>query len=224
MNAGSNRPPAAINEVQQQQLIAALQQAARVEDPLFRELAARKISSVIGEAQTLAAGEIVFHNTEAWRAAYERLLQELDFSTYYSVAWVRTSGYWRDQPGLRSIRLNYELLDQGLAIERILILPDDLWPGGAPPSASIRTWIEEQHYRGVNVALVRQSDLFRESDLICDFGVYGTRATGEQLLDDRSRTIQFKLSFQPDAVRRARDRWDRLAVFSISCRQALDLD
>lgn len=193
-------------------------------DPLFRELALNRLTDISDEAQSLSSGEIVFQNTETWRAAYEKLLLSLDFSTYRSVAWVRTSDYWRDQAGRRSIRLNYELLDRGLQIERILILPPALWSAdSAAPSTSIRTWIEEQHYRGITLSLVREQDLTGEHDLIRDFGIYGNRATGEQELDEHSRTICFRLSFSTDAVRRAENRWSRLQVFSVSCSQALDL-
>jgi hypothetical protein len=164
-------------------------------------------------------------NTETWRSAYEQLLTELNFSTYFSVAWVRTADYWRDQAGRRSIRLNYELLDRGLHIERMLILPETLWlPRSAAPSDSIRIWIEEQHYRGVTLSLVRQSDLIRDSDLIADFGIYGHRAIGEQELDEQSRTIRFRLVFGEGAVHRARARWDRIKVFSVPCLQVLDLN
>jgi hypothetical protein len=192
-------------------------------DPLFRELALSRLTDISDEARALRGGEIVFQNTETWRAAYEKLLLDLDFSLYRSVAWVRTSDYWRDQAGRRSIRLNYELLDRGLQIERILILPPTLWSAdSAVPSTSIRTWIEEQHYRGITLSLVREQSLTGEHELIRDFGIYGDRATGEQELDDYSRTICFRLSFSSDTVRRAENRWSRLQVFSVSCSQALD--
>jgi hypothetical protein len=203
----------------------ALQEATAIEDPLFRELALDRLARLRDEARGLAAGEIVFLNTETWRSAYEKLLTELNFSTYYSVAWVRTADYWRDQAGRRSIRLNYELLDRGLSIERMLILPEPLWSTrSAAPSDSIRIWIEEQHYRGITLSLIRQSDLFRDSDLISDFGIYGQRATGEQELDEQSRTIRFLLTFGDAAVQRARARWDRIKVFSVPCLQVLDLN
>jgi hypothetical protein len=207
-----------------QQIARDLERIGENADPLFRELALSRLTDISDEARALRGGEVVFQNTETWRAAYEKLLLGLDFSVYRSVAWVRTSDYWRDQAGRRSIRLNYELLDRGLQIERILILPPTLWTAdSAVPSTSIRTWIEEQHYRGITLALVREQGLADERDLIRDFGIYGDRATGEQELDEQSRTICFRLSFTTDAVRRAENRWSRLKVFSVSCSQALDL-
>jgi len=215
---------AALESTQRRDIVAALDKIPSQQDPLFRELALVRTAALRDEVELLAAGEIVFANTETWRAAYERLLVGLNMSTYYSVAWVRTSDYWRDQAGRRSIRLNYDLLDRGLQIERILILPDGLWPiDSALTSDSIKIWIEEQHYRGISLSLVRQSDLKRESDLITDFGIYGARAVGEQELDDQSRTVRFCLTFGDAAVRQARERFDRLKVFSTPCREVLDL-
>ncbi|MBA3482443.1 MAG: hypothetical protein H0T51_11565 [Pirellulales bacterium] len=214
-----------LEAAQRRELDLALQQISTVKDPLFRDLAFTRTQQLLAEAKSLAGGELVFMNTETWRAAYEKLLLELDFSTYFSVAWVRTSDYWRDQAGRRSIRLNYELLDRGLQIERILILPETLWPPQpTAPSDSISTWLQEQHYRGIKLSLARQPDLIREPDLISDFGIYGDRAAGEQELDDHSRTIRFRLAFGEAAARRARQRWDRLTVFSVPCSQVLDLN
>lgn len=209
---------------QRNQIAQALDQISRSSDPIFRELALARLADMRAEAQALCRGEIIFQNTETWRAAYEKLLSSLDFSLYRSVAWVRTADYWRDQPGRRSIRLNYDLLDRGLAIERVLILAPELWGQGTPfPNASIRTWIEEQHYRGISLSLVREQDLAGEPDLLRDFGIYGERATGEQELDKQSRTKRFRLDFSEEAITQATDRWNRLQIFSISCLQAIDL-
>ena len=56
------------------------------------------------------------------------------------------------------MRLNYDLVTRGFRIERILILPDELWPFEERlPSPEIRPWIEEQQERGIRVSLVRES-------------------------------------------------------------------
>jgi len=193
-------------------------------DPLFRQLALAETGLAANQLARLSAGEIVYTSTSSWRAAYEELLRGLDFTIYRSVARVRTSSYWRDSAGKRSLRLNYDLLDRGLRIERVLILPELLWPMQAPlPNSNILTWIEEQHYRGIALSLVRESDLFSESDLISDFGIYGERATGEQELDEESRTISFRLSFSEAAVHSAHERWSRIQVFSRPCQEVIDL-
>ena len=120
------------------------------------------------------------------------------------MAWVKTADYWQDRPGQQSIRLNYDLLDRGVGIERIVILGWNLWlPEIHLPGNSIRRWLEEQHYRGISLALVRESDLVNEPDLLRDFGIYGTRATGEQELDEQSRTVRFELRFDEPGIRLA---------------------
>ena len=72
------------------------------------------------------------------------------------------------------------------------------------------------------MVLVRESDIASEPDLLADFGIYGERATGEQELDDQSRTIRFILHFDPQSVRLARDRWDRLQLYTTSFADLLD--
>ena len=86
----------ALEEAQRSELDAALHQISAIHDPLFRELSFVRTQELLAEAKSIAAGELLFLNTETWRAAYEKLLLQLDFSTYYSVAWIRTSDYWRD--------------------------------------------------------------------------------------------------------------------------------
>ncbi len=66
-------------------------------------------------------------------------------------------------------------------------LAHELWPQGPPlPSAEILPWVEEQHNHGLWVCLVREGDLAREVDLLCDLAIYGDRAVGELETDERS--------------------------------------
>jgi hypothetical protein len=215
---------AVLESDQRRELADALEQIPSRQDSLFRELALVRVASLLDEAKYLASGDIVFLNTETWRAAYARLLHCADISTYYSVAWMRSSDYWCDQAGRGSIQLNFELLDKGLQIERILILPQALWRNGeSAPSAVVRIWMEQQHYRGIRISLVRESDLKGERDLISDFGIYGKRAAGEHEIDEFGRTVRFRLSFSEAAVLRAQERWERLSIFSVPCGQVIDL-
>lgn len=105
---------------------AVIEIAARL-DPAYRELATARLDRLGRELETLAAGVIPFQTTETWRVAYESLLRSPGLYLYRSVAWVRTPDYWRDEPGRKSLALNYELHDEGrLSVERIVILADDL--------------------------------------------------------------------------------------------------
>jgi hypothetical protein len=121
------------------------------------------------------------------------------------------------------MQVNFEAAHRGVLIERIIILRDDLWPPGAPlPQEAILPWVQEQHNHGLWLTLVREGDLAPEPDLRCDVGIYGNLAVGTQEVDDRARTCRFSLSFDPQEVRLARDRWRRLSLYALSFRELLD--
>lgn len=192
-------------------------------DPILREVATLKLGSVASEVQALAGGTVVFSGTEAWRTVYERLLEAPDVKEYRSVAWVRSRNYWLDAPGQRSMRANFAAAFRGVLIERVVIVRDELWPqGSALPADEVLSWVQEQNDHGLWLKLVRESALAAEPDLLCDFGVYGDRAAGTQELDERCRTLRFTLSFDPQTVRLARQRWDRLALYAVPLRKLLD--
>ncbi|NLX97811.1 MAG: hypothetical protein GXY83_16735 [Rhodopirellula sp.] len=192
-------------------------------DEILQEAAVAKLAAVQEDVRHLAQGQLVFSATEAWRATYEQLLRSLDLHRYQSVAWLRNEDYWQDIPGRQSMQLNFDLLQQGVPIERILILCDFFWPFGAErPAADICDWIDEQYFRGMSIALVRESALEGEPDLLCDFGIYGNRATGLLELDEQCRTTRFTFDFSPEALRLAEDRWKRLALYAIPYGNLLD--
>ncbi|MFO0850763.1 MAG: hypothetical protein U0871_19735 [Gemmataceae bacterium] len=201
----------------------ALTELAAQSDPILKEFAGLKLASLAEQIRGLAGGEIEFAGTETWRTVYDKLLRSADLREYRSVAWVRAAGYWQDQPGRQSMAANFEAAHRGVLVERVIVLRDDLWPPTDPlPTDAIRPWIEEQHNHGLWVALVRESDLAAEPGVLSDFGLYGGRAVGVQELDERARTVRFTLSFDRQAVRLARDRWDRLYLFATPYRTLLD--
>ncbi len=196
---------------------------ARQSDPILRDAALEKFASVAEQIAGLADGKVAFALTEGWRTLYERLLRTPALKTYRSVAWVRSPDYWQDAPGRQSMRVNFEAAEAGVLVERVVILRDDLWPAGELlPLPAIFPWIEEQHNHSLRVSVVRESDVARETDLLADVGIYGTRAVGTQELDERSRTLRFTLDLDPQAVRAAEDRWRRLALYAVSVRSLLD--
>lgn len=201
----------------------ALVDLAAQSDPILREIAVLKLSSVNGQIESLADGTVVFAGTEAWRTVYEKLLGSNDIRDYRSVALVRTKDYWQDPPGRQSMQVNFDAAYRGLLVERIIILRNELWPKGAHlPVPEILPWIEDQHNHGLWVCLVRESELTHEADLLTDIGIYGDRALGTQELDERCRTLRFVLQFDPQAVRLAKDRWKRLLVYTTSFQRLLD--
>lgn len=194
---------------------AALSDLAKQIDPVLRQYALLKLAAITEEVRSLASGKVVFSSTETWRTVYEDLLQSPALKTYKSVAWVKTRTYWQDQPGRQSMRMNFQAVKRGVQIERIVVLGSALWgPSEILPVPEVRRWIDEQHERCIQVSLVRESELGGEADLLCDFGIYGDRATGIQELDEQSRTLRFLLLFDQQSIKLAQDRWARLSLYA----------
>jgi hypothetical protein len=208
---------------QYQDISAGLTALAGRTDPILRRIALVKFASVTEQIDGLASGKIVFSLTEGWRTVYEELLRSPDVHRYRSVAWVRTPEYWQDTPGKQSIQVNFEAVHRGVLVERIVILRDELWSrNDLMPSSEILPWIEDQHNRGIWVALVRESDISREPDLLVDMGIYGDRAVGIQELDDNCRTIRFTLNLDPQAIELATAHWEQILLYTKSFSSLLD--
>jgi hypothetical protein len=192
-------------------------------DPVLRQFTLLKLTSVNEQVRSLAEGRVVFSGTETWRTVYEQILESLDSGPYLSVAWAKTPDYWQDQPGRQSMQVNYRLAARGLVIERIIIIRDEFWPVGAPlPSPELANWIANQYEHGLSIFLIREGQVAAEPELLGDFAVYGERATGVQELDEQSRTLRFVLNFNRQAIDLARDRWERIALFSTPYLDVLD--
>lgn len=193
-------------------------------DPIFRELALESLDETVHQVHTLANGELLFEGTETWRLVYERLLRSRDLHRYRSVAWIQSPSYWQDEPGRKSMAVNFELQNSGqLTIERIAIIADELWPETEVwPVETLRQWIHEQYARGIQISYVRQSAIAAEPDLLADIGIYGSRAVGTQELDEHARTTRFRLVFDFNFVTAAEDRWNRLSVYSETFASYLD--
>lgn len=204
-------------------LMASLERIGQQPDPLFRELAILKLGGFGKQIEAISNGHFVFYETETWRTAYATLLNTATTKTYYSASWVTSACYWVHEPGRQSMQVNFRLVRRGYWIERTIILAEDLWPAHEHlPVDDIRAWIDEQHTQGVFIRLVRAADLEDERDLPSDFGIYGNRAVGEQVLDEDSRTVSFHLSFGEQRLREALDRWQRLNLFAAEYRGLLN--
>jgi energy-converting hydrogenase Eha subunit A len=205
------------------QIAGSLSALAQRTDPILRRIALLKLASVAEQIDGLGSGKIVFALTEGWRTVYEEILRSPDLREYRSVSWVRSPKYWQDEPGAQSMRVNFEAVERRVLVERIVILRDDLWPAGeALPSPKILPWIKEQHNHGLWIALVRESELSRESELLIDMGIYGDRAVGTQELDDACRTLRFTLDLDPETVQLADSKWQRLLLYARSFASILD--
>ncbi|WP_442483379.1 hypothetical protein [Aeoliella sp. SH292] len=192
-------------------------------DPVFRAAVLTRLLALGNELELVSRGKITFRETESWRAAYRDLLQDKSLRLYRSVAWVKSPSYWQDAPGRQSIRANYDAMNRGVLIERIFILPAELWPAGQLlPNEIVLPWIMDQYNHGVWVLLCLEADIAAEPDLPLDFGIYGNSAVGRQDMDDDCRTREFLLEFNPEAVKLAEDRWRRLTLHATPLRTLLD--
>ncbi|MDX1928304.1 MAG: hypothetical protein SFV81_17385 [Pirellulaceae bacterium] len=202
----------------------ALKHISQIPDQVFREAALQQIAVAKSELERVAEGTLTFEGTESWRLVYESLLRSNHVFLYRSAAWVKSSQYWQDEPGKQSAQLNLHLVDrQHLNIERIFILSDSVWPPDQRfPSEPILGWIDEHHRHGMWIKLVRESAIANETDLLSDFGIYGSHAVGEQIQDDKCRTIRFILRFNFEAVVDAEKRWQRLGIYSQAYRDLLE--
>lgn len=193
-------------------------------DPVYRDIALEQVDELATRLTSIAAGTLVFEGTETWRIVYERLLRSPGLFLYRSVAWIKSAGYWQDEPGRKSMLVNFDLHDrERLMIERIAIVADELWRDGSPRLVEpIHGWLQQHVARGIPIRVVRQSALASEPDLIADIGIYGSRALGTQFLDEHCRTVRFALCFDYPRVVEAEARWNRLAVYAESYSVHLD--
>jgi hypothetical protein len=193
-------------------------------DPIYRELALQQLAGTSEHLRQVAQGEISFRDTEVWRLAYEQLLRSPGLYQYRSVSWMTTDSYWQDEPGRQSMKLNLELHErQQITVERIVILKDSDWSNDRElPIPKIRQWIHGQHVHGIWIAMVRESQLENEPDLLEDIGIYGSRAVGIQRIDEQAKTKSFVLKFDMNAIEEAEARWRRLQVYATSYGDLLD--
>lgn len=207
-----------------EKIVAGIELSLNIDQKLFRELALEQLKQIGQVSESLGKGVISFEETEAWRLAYEKILRDDSVRLYYSVSLIESTDYWQDEPGKRSIELNYQLQDEkGLNIERIAIIDDSLWEvDSTRPQQEVFNWLFDQYRNGIWIELVRKSSILDEPDLLVDFGQYGDIAVGHQLLDSKSRTSLFRLSFNKDDIETANQRWKRLTMFTVSMREILD--
>jgi len=182
------------------------------EDEVLREQAALRLSQMATEAEDLAAGKLVFESTETWRAVYEAVLAGCRQRRYLSVAVIETEDYWRDRPGRASLEFNYRLVQHGFNVGRTLLIDEFFWPEKSDlPDKQLLHWAKAQQDEGITVRVARLTEV--EEDLRLDFGVYGERAVGYQVVDESGKTQRFMLLFDAASRQLAEDRWRRLELF-----------
>ena len=194
----------------------ALRQISQIPDPVFRTAALQQLDAIGKTLDNLGQGTLVFDNTESWRLVYEQMLRSKVVYLYKSVAWIRDSSYWQDEPGQKSLRLNGELVSsQQLTMERIFIIRDSLWPINSQEIIpKLKRLIEDHRRYGIKLQLIQESSLTNDQDLIADFGIYGSHAVGYQVNDEQNHSTRFTLHYDFDKVAQAEQRWDRLLTYA----------
>jgi hypothetical protein len=208
-----------------QQLRALSKQLAQPGSPVFEREARMRLRTVGKTLEELNAETLSFKCTETWRSIYEEVLANCRSKRYLSVALINSDGYWRDQPGQCSLQFNYRLVKASYFVHRLFIIDDYFWPPAARlPENDLMRWIHQQYDQGIEISLVRVSELQLEPDLIADFGVYGDEAVGYQQTDQDGRTQRYELHFDATRVAAAEQRWNKLQLFSLRLETILDRD
>lgn len=193
-------------------------------DPIHRELTTAFFRRCEIEADAVARGTIRFESTEEWRLYYEKLIQSPGLHTYRSVSLIRDLSYWQSEAGRKSFQLNIRLSEsRQVTIQRIAVLADELWTdANALPAQQIQEWLVEQHHSEISLWLIRETELAAEPELTVDMGIYGSRATGIQELDESGGTRHFTLKFGFEHVEAAEEKWNRLMVYAVKYSDFLD--
>jgi len=206
----------------ERQLKKFIQQSARL-DPILERQARLRVERMSEQLDELLRHELSFTQTETWRTVYEAILSACQTKRYLSVALIEHEDYWQDQPGLASLEFNFDLVQFGWHVHRRFIIDDYFWPPKAVhPANEVLGPIQDQATRGIDVSLIRKSQLESEPGLICDFGIYGERAAGYQSLDDQGRTTRYLVRFGKQAVDAAEELWRQLDLYAVSLDSILD--
>jgi hypothetical protein len=194
-----------------------------LQDAVFERQAYFRLQRMSQQLSELLRYELSFSQTETWRIVYEAILSACQVKRYLSVALVETEDYWRDPPGQASLEFNFDLVQHGFHVHRRFIIDDYFWPPRAVrPATEVFSAIQQQAAHGIEVSLIRKSQLETEPQLVRDLGIYGERAVGYQSLDEQGRTTAYKLCFGRQAIETAEELWRQLDLFAVSWEELLD--
>jgi hypothetical protein len=195
-----------------------------MESAVYSQQVSLRLDQVAAHLTELVEGKLVFSSTETWRSLYEKVLESCQAKRYLSVALIRSEDYWRDAPGESSLEFNYGLVTRGFHIHRVFVIDEFFWPPSArTPSKQLFQWILSQHHGGIEVSLLRLTDLDDEPSLICDMGIYGQEAVGMQQTDFEGKTVRFELCFDSNSLMQAEQRWLQILSFAKSLHDIIDV-
>jgi len=188
-----------------------------------KETVTHKLVALGVQFRALASGDGTRGRAESWYVAHDAVLGIPDLKEYRAVVRVQTAECVRNAALQESLRAIFAAVHRGVFVERLLVLPESLWPvGQLLPANLILPWIEEQHNNGGRVILLRERDLAAESAPVIDTCVFDDWAVGTRNLDDYLQTICVTLDFTPTHVRATLDRLDRLSYVGIPFGELLD--
>lgn len=184
-----------------------LKNAEQFKNAIYCDLFSQTLDNFNMQLSRMAMGVCEFR-AEAWRRPWQQLLSQEDVTFYFSASLVKSRNYWQDKPGKSSMEFNKTVASR-LKTKRIFIIWDEVWE-----DASMIRWIQDQQDNGIEVAVVRQSDIPPDEDLFHDFGIYGDSAVGYQFLDNDCSTIKFELHFDPEMYQKTLGRFHNLELYA----------
>lgn len=187
--------------------IPSLTQMSNYDDSIYKDLLQQALTNLYMDFSRIALGVFDFR-AESWRRPYHQLLSQEDISFYYSTALIKSPNYWQDKPGRASIEF-LKKIATSVDINKIFIIWDAVWD-----NEDIKKRVKEQVESEMNIAVIRQSEIPPEEDLLHDFGIYGQRAVGYQFLDEKCRTERFELHFNRTMYMKTLDRFNRLKLYA----------
>ena len=190
-----------------QNTIPSITAATEFENDVYKTLFGQVVNDFNMQLSMLASGSFEFRG-ESWRRPWQQLLSQENVTFYRSAALVKSPGYWQDQPGKSSIAFN-ESISSSVQTKRIFVIWDELWH-----DEKLRQWILNQKNSGIEVAVVRRSEIPREEDLLHDFGIYGDKAVGYQFLTEDGTTDRFELHFGREMHANTSDRFSKLELYA----------
>jgi hypothetical protein len=190
-------------------------------DGVVKEAVTQRLVGLGVQFRAVAAGTGFAASSDVWHVAHDAVLAVPELKEYRAVVRVRDAAHVAGPAERESLHATFAAAHRGVLVERVLVLPEVLWPSGRLlPADAILPWLEEQHNHGVRLILLREGQLGRE-DPLADTCAFSDWAVGTRDVDGAANTTRVALDFTPDTVRAALDRLDHVSQIGISFRDLL---
>ncbi|WP_157469292.1 hypothetical protein [Gemmata sp. SH-PL17] len=204
-------------------LCEALTEVATRPNGILKEALTQKLVALGVQLRALATGANTFPGTTSWYVAHDAVLTMPELKAYRSVSWVQSVASVHEPPLQESVRAIFAAAHRGVFVERILVLPELLWPAEQTlPVRAILPWLEDQQAQGFRVILVPERALDPGTGPLVDTCVFDDWGVGTRDVDDRSETARVTLDFASVTIRAALERLDRLSRVGIPFGELLE--